>query len=229
MLKNRTSLLVILFLFACGGGGGGGSEPTPTISVAPTPPPAPATSTFDELKADFEGYYEYRSHWGLQAINSSSAHARGATGAGITIGITDSGLDVTHAEIDPARISSNSDLEYSNYVPNTRQKRHGTMVTSIAAGTLDKTAQSPMHGVAFDSQVLFVAIQLAEPDPDYDPIDLGDTDSSGDVTNADDLAAEFAGIDNFFSSLFEFYNFYNTDVVNNSYGCLLYTSPSPRD
>ena len=218
MQKNRTSLLIIIFLFACGGGGGGSSEPTPTVSVAPTPPPAPATPTFDELKADFEGYYEYRRHWGLQAINSSSAHARGATGAGITIGITDSGLDVTHAEIDPTRISSNSDLEYSNYVPNTRQKRHGTMVTSIAAGTLDKTAQSPMHGVAFDSQVLFVAIQLAEPDPDYDPIDLGDTDSSGDVTNADDLAAEFAGIDNFFSSLFEFYNFYNTDVVNNSYG-----------
>ena len=159
MLKNRTSLLVILFLFACGGGGGGSSEPTPTISVAPTPPPAPATPTFDELKADFEGYYEYRNHYGLAAINSSSAHARGATGAGITIGITDSGLDVTHAEIGQARISSNSDLEYSNYVPNTRQKRHGTMVTSIAAGNLDKTAQSPMHGVAFDSQVLFVAIQ----------------------------------------------------------------------
>ena len=191
MQKNRTSLLIIIFLFACGGGGGGSSEPTPTVSVAPTPPPAPATPTFDELKADFEGYYEYRRHWGLQAINSSSAHARGATGAGITIGITDSGLDVTHAEIDPTRISSNSDLEYSNYVPNTRQKRHGTMVTSIAAGTLDKTAQSPMHGVAFDSQVLFVAIQLAEPDPDYDPIDLGDTDSSGDVTNADGLVSRF--------------------------------------
>ena len=87
MLKNRTSLLVILFLFACGGGGGGGSEPTPTISVAPTPPPAPATPTFDELKADFEGYYEYRNHYGLAAINSSSAHARGATGAGITLSL----------------------------------------------------------------------------------------------------------------------------------------------
>ena len=70
--------------------------------------------------------------------------------------------------------------------------------------TLDKTFQSPMHGVAFDSQVLFVAIQLAEPDPDYDPIDLGDTDSSGEVTNPDNLEAQFAGIDNFFSSLFDF-------------------------
>ena len=218
MPKNRTYILTLLFLVACGGGGGGSSETTPTVSVAPTPPPAPSPSTFEELKADFEGYYEYRRHWGLKSVNSSSAHARGATGAGITIGITDSGLDVTHVEIDQTRISSNSDLEYSNYVPSTKQKRHGTMVTSIAAGTLDKTAQSPMHGVAFNSQVLFVAIQLSDPDPEYDPIDLGDTDSSGDVTNADNLAAEFAGIDNFFSSLFEFYNFYDADIVNNSYG-----------
>ena len=59
----------------------------------PTPQAEP---TFEELKADFEGYYEYRRHWGLGSVNSSSAYARGATGAGITIGITDSGLDVTH-------------------------------------------------------------------------------------------------------------------------------------
>ena len=218
MPKNRTYLLILFFLIACGGGGGGGSETTPTVSVAPTPPPPPSSSTFEELKAEFEGYYEYRNHWGLEAINSSSAHARGATGSGIRIGITDSGLDVTHAEIDASKISSNSDLEYENYKPNTRQKRHGTMVTSIAAGNLDKTARSPMHGVAFDSTILFVAIQLAEPEPDYDPVDLGETDSSGEVTNPDNLEAQFAGIDNFFSQLFDFYDFYNADIVNNSYG-----------
>ena len=109
MSKNRTYLLSLFLLVACGGGGGG-SDPTPTVSAAPTPPPAPAGPTFEELKADFEGYYEYRRHWGLGTVNSSSAYARGATGAGITIGITDSGLDVTHAEIDQARISSNSDF-----------------------------------------------------------------------------------------------------------------------
>ena len=62
MSKNRTFLVTVFFLFSCGGGGGGGSEPTPTVSVAPTPPPAPTSSTFDELKAEFEGYYEYRNH-----------------------------------------------------------------------------------------------------------------------------------------------------------------------
>jgi hypothetical protein len=147
-------------------------------------------------------------------INSSSAHARGATGSGITIGITDSGLDPTHLEIEETRLSPNSDLEYDNYKPNTRQKRHGTMVTSIAAGGLDRSAKSPMHGVAFDADVLFVAIQLAEPDDDYDPVDLGGTDGDGDVTPEQD----FTGIDSFFSQLFNFYNFYDVDIVNNSYG-----------
>ena len=120
-------------------------------------------------------------------MNSSSAHARGATGAGITIGITDSGLDVTHAEIDQARISSNSDLEYKIIFLILDKKDMGLWLPLLQLETLDKTAQSPMHGVAFDSQVLFVAIQLAEPDPDYDPVDLGETDSSGEVTNPDDL------------------------------------------
>ena len=43
---------------------------------------------------------------------------------------------------------------------------------------------TPMHGVAFDADVLFVAIQLAEPDPDYDPVDIGDDDGSGNVSGA---------------------------------------------
>ena len=71
-----------------------------------------------------------------------------------------------------------------------------------------------MHGVAFDADVLFVAIQLAEPDDDYDPVDLGGTDGDGDVTPEQD----FTGIDSFFSQLFNFYNFYDVDIVNNSYG-----------
>ena len=73
------------------------------------------------------------------------------------------------------------------------------MVTSVAAGTLEK-AESPMHGVAFDADVLFVAIQLAEPDPDYEPVDLGNDDDSGNVTSAPD----FTGIDNFLSNCLKY-------------------------
>ena len=84
------------------------------------------------------------------------------------------------------------------------------MVSSVAAGSLSENDDSPMHGVAFNSNILFTAIQLAEPDENYDPVDLGDSSGNN--------APDFTGIDNFFSQLFEIYNV-----------CLLYTSPSPRD
>ena len=35
------------------------------------------------------------------------------------------------------------------------------MVASVAAGALEKSNSTTMHGVAFDADVLFVAIQLA--------------------------------------------------------------------
>ena len=215
MHKKIALTLSLLMIIGCGGGGGGSSvNNAPAVSVAPTPTTPTANLSFDQLKAQFEGYYEYSDHWGLSAINASSAYARGATGKNITIGITDSGLDNSHIEIDASRLSSDSALSYSNYIPNTRQKRHGTMVASVAAGALEKSNSTPMHGVAFDADVLFVAIQLAEPDPDYDPVDLGDDDGSGNVSNAPD----FTGIDNFFKELFEIYNDLNVDIVNNSYG-----------
>ena len=214
MKQNNTLLFTLFFLLSCGGGGGGGSAPSPVISQTPTPPVAPPTLSYDELKAQYEGYYEYQGQWGLDVVNASAAYARGATGLGITIGITDSGLDNTHTEISLGRLSGDSDLSYSNYTPNTRQQRHGTMVASVAAGKQEKTDTSPMHGVAFEANVLFIAIQLAEPDPDYDPVDIGTDDGSGTVTDAPD----FTGIDNFFSSLFEIYNQYDVDIVNNSYG-----------
>ena len=214
MKQNRTLALVLVTLISCGGGGGGGSNNAPVVSQTPTPPSTPPSLSFDELKEQYEGYYEYQSQWGLNMVNASSAYARGATGAGITIGITDSGLDNSHIEISATRLSANSALSYSNYTPNTRQKRHGTMVASVAAGKQDKTDITPMHGVAFEADVLFVAIQLAEPDPDYDPVDIGDDDGSGNVSGAPD----FTGIDNFFSQLFEIYNDYDVDIVNNSYG-----------
>ena len=213
MHKKISLALSLVIIIGCGGGGSSNGNNASAVSVPPTPPPTP-TQSFDELKAEFEGHYEYSNHWGLSTINAAAAYARGATGKNITIGITDSGLDDSHSEIDASRLSSDSALSYLDYTPNTSQQRHGTMVTSVAAGSLRKVATTPMHGVAFDADVLFVAIQLAEPDPDYEPVDLGDIDDSGNVTSAPD----FTGIDNFFRQLFEIFNDFNVDIVNNSYG-----------
>jgi len=215
--KNIALISLFSILASCGGGGGssGGSpgsladNPNNDPSTLPTNP-TPPTQTFDQLKTQYENNYEYSRQWGLATINASAAYARGATGSGITIGITDSGLDSTHDEISFTRLSPESNLSYSNYTPNTRQQRHGTMVSSVAAGSLSENDDSPMHGVAFNSNILFTAIQLAEPDENYDPVDLGDSSGNN--------APDFTGIDNFFSELFEIYNVADVDIVNNSYG-----------
>src|SRR5210317_397919 len=135
MKQNRTLVLILFTLISCGGGGSGGSNNTPVISQTPAAPTPPPSLSFDELKDQYEGYYEYQRQWGLDMINASSAYARGATGAGITIGITDSGLDEGHPEIDRQRISSNSatcnngdNCFVGNYRPNTYDLRHGTYV-----------------------------------------------------------------------------------------------------
>ena len=222
MHKKMALTLSLLMIIGCGGGGGGGgNNNTPLVSQTPNPPVAPPSLSFDELKEQYEGYYEYQSQWGLNMINASSAYARGATGAGITIGITDSGLDLNHPEIDTQRISNDSatcndgdNCFVGNYQPTTDDLRHGTIVAGIAAGDLSK-GNSGMHGVAFDAEVLFVAIELSSPPDDYDPVDIGTDDGSGNITDAPD---NLAGIDNFFSQLFDIYNDYDADIVNNSYG-----------
>ena len=209
MASKYTQLLaLILVLASCVGGGGGSSKLTNPQAQGPAPDPGPS---YDDLKAKYESNYEYQQQYGLALMNASSAYARGSTGKNITIGITDSGLDVSHVEIDGARIDPGSYLSYSNYTPNTRQKRHGTMVASVAAGILSENSDTPMHGVAFNADIFFVAIQLAEPDDTYEPIDLGDG-AGGDPD------PDFSGVDNFFENLFEVYTSRNIDIVNNSYG-----------
>ena len=57
-------------------------------------------------------------------MNASSAYARGSTGSGIVIGVTDSGLDTTHVEIGSLKTAPGSQLSYSNYTPNTLSLIH---------------------------------------------------------------------------------------------------------
>ena len=121
MASKYTQLFsLILILASCAGGGGGSNMPQ-----IQDPPPDPGPS-YDELKLQYESNYEYQQQYGLALTNASSAYARGATGKNVTIGITDSGLDVSHVEIDETRVNPGSYLSYSNYTPNTRQKRHGS-------------------------------------------------------------------------------------------------------
>ena len=70
MKQNRTLVLTLLMLVSCGGGGGGSSDISPVIAQTPTPPTPPPSLSFDELKAKYEGHYEYQNQWGLSSVNA---------------------------------------------------------------------------------------------------------------------------------------------------------------
>ena len=112
-------------------------------------------------------------------------------------------------EITPLKVQSGSYLNYSNYTPTTKQKRHGTAVSSIAIGRRADDG-SPMHGVAFDAKVFFIAVQLGSAPEDYDPVDLGDSSGGG--------SPDYSGIDNFYDQVFEIFIDNGVDVINNSFG-----------
>jgi len=207
-----------LLVFSCGGGGGGSTSspiPAPTDTTTTNTTTTDTTTVacdedcFEANKAEFEALYEYSSQYGLGMSNASHSYARGATGSGMIVGVVDSGLDNSHPEITSEKVQSGSYLSYSDYTPTTAQKRHGTAVASIAIGNSSEDS-SPMHGIAFDAKVFFIAVQLGSAPEEYDPVDLGDSTGSG--------APDYSGTDNFYNQVFEVFINNQVDVVNNSFG-----------
>ena len=173
---NNRGFILLLFLFflsSCGGGGGPSS-----ISDLPLP-----NSSLEDKAINSELYIpkenfetpEYLSQWGLSSINASSAYSEGASGKGIIIGVVDEALDWSHHEFLKSDIlHPDSILTYSgNREPTPLQKFHGTATSSIIAARKDnEPITGNMHGVAFDSQILFVSIELgsAPSDGEYQPL-----------------------------------------------------------
>jgi Subtilase family. len=140
---------------------------------------------------------------GLALINASSAYARGATGVGSLIGVMDSGVDISHQELDGAnKLTSDSYLVYSDRSPTTDEKRHGTHVSAIALGERDG---SGMHGVAFDAQLFFISIKLGTAGEDYEPAQI-------------DTTVDYTGVDSSWSQLEGVFVERGVTVVNGSFG-----------
>lgn len=145
-------MALALVVGACSGGGGGGGvtttpdpiataapvptpSPTPTattpdpiVTPAPTPTPTPApTAPVGSLDTG-----EYRASRGPVSMNALAAYQRGFSGAGVKVGIVDSGLDTASTEfggrIDPA----SADVAGSRGLGDS--DGHGTAVAFTLAG-----------------------------------------------------------------------------------------------
>ena len=111
--------------------------------------------------SDFETPEYFLSH-GLDAINASAAYAKGYTGQGITVGISDEPVSFASPEFSTKRNSSYVPGFYPTYVDEDGTVytvededywsifTHGTVLAGIAAASRNDLG---MHGVAFDAEV----------------------------------------------------------------------------
>jgi autotransporter-associated beta strand protein len=164
---QREALLVLGMAVGLGGCGGGGNvRPTP-----PAPAPAPAPATVNP-PLDIQ----------LTATNANAAHAQGFTGAGVLIGVVDSGIMENHPAL-AGRVSK--ELIYVDSPPNNTSiddvVGHGTWVSEVAAGMpFDDFA----GGIAPGASLLSARIIS-----DVEPVDDGSGQGNA-VTAAD---ADFFG------------------------------------
>jgi subtilisin family serine protease len=198
-LPATLALGLVVTLCGCGGGGGGQKSADSGIQIPPpssnqdnSKPPWNSfadqiqdPSNLNDLATQFETD-EYEAMGALAMINASSAYARGATGAGIAVGVIDSSVYEEHIEF--AQGSDNK-VEYAGSDYSSGNPRsddaigHGTLVAGIIAANRDGTLVSSginMHGVAFDASILAYEIPLGSGSGPYDPLDVEQINFSDD-------------------------------------------------
>lgn len=172
---------LVLALGGCGGGGGGGVQPIPAPIGAPppSPPPPPPPPPPPAPASTFVADAEYQRSNAATAHGAITAYRAGATGAGIKVGVIDSGINPDLAEfrgkIDPASrdIASNRGIADA--------EGHGTAVSSVIAAARNG---SQYQGVAFDAAI----ISLNTANPNNCDEDDGCKHSDRDIATAIDVA-----------------------------------------
>ena len=188
---TRKTLALPVLLLALGGCASGSGPRTATLPPAAPPPPAacipthageclPATeflNAAEELGEEYRRDLNFDNQWGLDAIGAHRAYGHvnllqgpgAAAGAGVTIGVIDSGIDDEHPIFQGKTIHRGF---LFSAAPETGEKfSHGTAVASIAAGGKTGDPGAP-HGVAWGADLAVWAIPLGEADNVYNPIPL---------------------------------------------------------
>lgn len=181
-------------LAGCGGGGGGGG----TVRVDPPP----ATLQPPVVLAPRA---EYSKH--LVATNAAPARVAGLTGAGVRIGVVDSGINRSHPALNPRVVanlnyvsSSNNNLAVDDV------QGHGTAVAQIMAGT----AFGEWPGGIAPGATMVSARIIQDKSPDDDGSGQGN-----EITGAIGLKPIHQDLIN-----------RGVKIMNNSWGGLYWTNPS---
>lgn len=205
-ISRKLYLLFVFLLASCGGGGS--NIPVSEVPNETVLEDESASNLFPILDLKEIETPEYFNQWGLDFINASSAYVIGATGEGITVAVVDEALDWGHHEfLREGILHPDSILTYSgNREPTPWEKFHGTATASIIAARRDaKDIPSNMQGVAYESQILFIATELGDPpaDGDYVPTTIQKYDWSYYDQSEANLYNELSS---------------KADIVNNSFG-----------
>ncbi|HRN61295.1 MAG TPA: S8 family serine peptidase [Luteimonas sp.] len=153
--RLSTAVILACALAACGGGGGTRSDPPPV-----SPPPASPPATPPVVSPPNPAYSRHIAWTGADA-----AHAAGLTGAGIRIGIIDSGVNRNHPAMRDGRVIAN--LTYISAANNNLAVDdvvgHGTAVAQTAAG---KPFGAWPGGIAPGAQIVSARIINDKPPAD---------------------------------------------------------------
>jgi subtilisin family serine protease len=176
--RSRASMAAAVVSFvlvaACGGSGGSvGSTPAPPPSPAPTPTPSPTPTTSPTPtptptpSASFLTS-EYNRSSGASQHGAVTPWAAGYSGAGVTIGIVDSGIDTDSPEFAGRLAAASADVAGSRGLDNPDDD-HGTNVAMVAAAARDGIG---VVGLAFKSSIAMFRADnpgsCATDDPDND-------------------------------------------------------------
>ncbi|MCX2862718.1 S8 family serine peptidase [Paucibacter sp. PLA-PC-4] len=98
---------------------------------------------------------EFRRDWGLNAIGAEYAYAAGFSGAGIKVGMVDSGYFTAHPQLDSTRYHAVTVNGISGAWSSSYNDTHGTHVSGTIAASRDGSlgGSSNFHGVAFNASL----------------------------------------------------------------------------
>lgn len=189
-------LAAAILVSACGGGGGGGGgvgSSTADDSMVEDPseetlPDPDFQARAQTIAGQYSRSSEFSNSWGLGTTRADRAYAHlelalgsgFSAGKGVTIGVVDTGIDLSH----PVFVTNASDPDKDRTI--TRQflpgasfedgssYSHGTAVAGVAAGGRNIGFSRGAHGVAWNANLAVFAIPLGSGGGLYRPVNLSD-------------------------------------------------------